>query len=57
MNDEHVIVKDAAQGVVQNVAVGVSGAAENGGVKAFILPIVIFQRRRVFSKYTVVAPG
>jgi len=28
----------------------VSGAAEDGNVKVFILPIVIFQRRRGFLK-------
>ena len=41
--------KDAAQGVAgdvtQDVAKGVFGAAEDGGVKAFMMPILIFQRR------------
>jgi len=34
-----------ARDVEKNVAEDVRGAAEDGGMKVFILPVVIFQRR------------
>ena len=42
MRDE--LVKNAAQDVTQNVAEDVSGAAEDGSVKVFIVARVIFYR-------------
>ena len=47
MKDEHVRdepVKDEAQDVTQDVAGGVSGAAEDGSVKVFIVARAIFHR-------------
>ena len=47
MKDEHVRdepVKDAAQDVTQDVAEDVSGAAEDGSVKVFIVARVISHR-------------
>ena len=38
-------MKDAAQDVVQDVAEDMLGAAEDGGVKVFIMARAIFQRR------------
>ena len=38
-------MKDAAQGLAQDVAEDVLGAAEDGSVKVLIFPIAIFQRR------------
>jgi len=55
VKDEHVkdaaqdeaqdVVQDLSQDVAQDLAENVLGAAEDGGVKVLILPIVIFQRR------------
>ena len=47
MNNGHVkdAAQDMAQDVAQDVEEGVLGAAEDGGVKMLIFPIVIFQRR------------
>ena len=47
MKDGHVkdVAQDMAQDAVQDVAEDLSGATENGSVKALILPIPIFQRR------------
>ena len=42
-------MKDMAHSVAQDVAEGVSGAAEDGNVKVRILSIVIFQRRQAGS--------
>jgi len=41
---EKKVAQDVAQDLAQDVAQDMSGAAEDGGVKAFILPIAIFQR-------------
>ena len=44
------VVQDLSQDVAQDLAENVLGAAEDGGVKVLILPIVIFQWRRAGSR-------